>query len=95
MHDRPHPLYLREKQAHGGDRKSSGQFDHSIKSAQKIAQECGVSMARVCVTIPDNAEKIMDREGMVQELMTKIPPDPAMITDGTAKPSWWSRLFGK
>ena len=34
-------------------------------------------------------------EGMVQELMAKIPPAPAMITDGQTRPSWWARMFGR
>lgn len=76
-------IYEREKKAHGGDRKSSGHFDH-LKTAEKIASEYGVNektvrraaefakaVDAVREKAPAAAEKILRDE--VPDALTELP----------------------
>jgi hypothetical protein len=73
--------YKREKQAHGGDRKSSGNFYH-LKTEEKVAQEQKVSPKSV-----RNAEKFADAVDVIAENVGEYVKDEILSRDikATAK----------
>jgi N6-adenosine-specific RNA methylase IME4 len=86
-------IYERQKKAHGGDRKSSGQFDH-LKTAKAVADQIGVgektirrsaefsrALDAVKQVSPEAAEKIL--KGEVKDAITVLPQvakDPDLLS---------------
>lgn len=71
------------------------ELEDQIADLRGLQAVCEERVKGQALMIEDLRAGKVHLEGMVQELMSKIPPAPAMITDGQTPPGWWSRLFGR
>jgi DNA repair exonuclease SbcCD ATPase subunit len=78
-------------------RASHTELEEQVKDLQGVRDEL-LALRIAHAKLEGQAEELkaakVYTEGVLQEVMSKIPPAP-MLTDGQHKPSWWDRFRGR